>query len=629
MAASNVGMLSRSTQDKGREIVTQESLKQSGPPSSAPALLSSSTSNTHVGLLSGFEGLNETQSCACVPPDVQVASGPNHVVEMVNLEGEIFSKQGVTVKTFALSSLFSTGSDSISDPKVLFDNLSGRWFTSIVDISLGSVIVGVSSTNDPTGTFVSYSLNAGGNLPDQPIIGVSNDKFVAAANDIFSRSFVGSQYWVLNKSEMLNGAAVSFVTSGANGGFFSIHPVQSLSPTTTQFMVSQIVSRKSLLTNSVELFSVTGVPGVSTVSVGTNVLSVSTLNSPPGGVQPGTASTINTGDFRIQSAVWFAGKLWYVLNEGCTPSGDTQVRSCIRLTMIDTATSPAVVKQDFDSAASGQYLFYPAVAMDANGDLDLIYGYSSSTIFPSVAVTGQLITDPADSLATPRTLKAGSAADTSTRYGDYFGAGLDPSSPTTIWAAGEYHSNTTGSCGSFGSCWSTFIGSFAMTTPVPVNVNSLVGFSGIDVNTTGLLTINTLNLTVSGNLRVVAKNGTSGGVLLNRTYAVPVIHLVNQTGTLEGSFLLNIGISPFPLSSNIRVKEVSGNATSLVQVTRRVDVDGNGMVGIDDLAIVASVYHAVLGSSTYNGSADIDGNGVIDIGDLSLVALYYHDIDVL
>src|SRR5207244_171994 len=143
-----------------------------------------------------------------------------------------------------------------------------------------------------------------------------------------------------NKSEMLTGSVVSFVTSGANGGFFSIHPVQSLSSTKTQYMVGNIVSRKALATNSVELFSVAGVPGVSTVAANATVLTVSTLGIPPSGVQPGTTSTVNTGDFRVEDAAWFMGRLWYGLNDACTPSGDTQVRSCIRLTQINTTTSP-------------------------------------------------------------------------------------------------------------------------------------------------------------------------------------------------------------------------------------------------------------------------------------------------
>jgi hypothetical protein len=542
---------------------------------------------------------------------------------MVNLEGEIFSKQGVTNKTFTLSSFFITGSDFISDPKVLFDASSGRWFTSLADVTLNSVIVGVSNTGDPTGTWTLYALSAGGNLPDQPIIGVSDDKFVASANDFFSRSFVGAQYWVLNKGEMLTSSTVSFVTSGANGGLFSIHPVQSLSSTKTQYMVGNIVTRKALATSSVQLFSVTGVPGVSTVTVNTTVLTVSPLGIPPGGVQPGTASTVDTGDFRVQDAAWFMGKLWYGLNDACTPSGDTQVRSCIRLTMIDTTTSPAAIKQGFDFGISSQYLFYPSLKIDGNGDLDLTYGFSSSTIFPSLAVTGQALTDPASSLTPPLTLKAGSASDTSTRYGDYFGSGLDPSNRNIVWVAGEYHSNTTGTCGASGSCWSTFIGSITLVSPIPVIVNSIVSFAGVNVNTTGNLAINTINSTVSGSATVVARNSTTGMVVFTKTYSLPSIKLQNQTHNLRGSFLLNVAINPYPLSSDVTVNLQGGVATTVVMVTRQIDINRDRTVDIVDVATIAFSFGSSLGSPNYNPAADLDANGIVNINDLAIAAFYF------
>jgi hypothetical protein len=441
-------------------------LKVNSPGLTSPLQLAV-TSSSSLSIVSGFEGLNEIQSCTCVPPDVQAAVGPGSVFEMVNLEGEIFNKLGGSNKTFTLASFFASGSDSVSDPKILFDASSGRWFSSLVDITIRDVTVAVSATSDPTGTWTIYRLSAGTLLPDQPIIGISDDKFVASANDFRSTSFVGAKYWVLNKAQMLAGSSVSTFSSSVNSGFFSMHPVQSLSSTTTQYMVGNIVSGGTLSTSAMELFSITGIPGVSTVATSTTALSVSSLTIPPNGVEPGTSSTIDTSDIRVQDALWYQGKLWYGLDDGCTPAGDTQLRSCIRLTQLDTTSSPAVIIQDFDYGVSGLSLFYPAMREDSPGNLDLIYGLSSATSFPSLAVIGHAKNDPAGALGLPQTLKAGTATDTSTRYGDYFSAALDPANPSIVWVAGEYHSNTEGVCGSFGSCWSTFIGSITMNSNLP------------------------------------------------------------------------------------------------------------------------------------------------------------------
>ena len=536
----------------------------------SPAALGTQSSST-LALLSGFNGLNQIQSCACVPPDVQIAAGPSQVVEMVNVEGGVFTKQGVSNKTFSLSSFFRTGSDSISDPKILYDSPSGRWFTSLVDVTLSDVILGVSSTSDPIESWVFYAITAGGNLPDQPIIGVSDDKVAVAANDFLGKTFVGSQFWILNKSQLLTGSTVNFFTSGANSGVFSVHPVQSLSPTTTQFMVSSIIARRAISTTSLRLFSATGVPGVSTVSIVTNDLTISTIGTLsggtlPGGVQPGTSSTVNTNDFRIQDALWFKGIVWLALEDACTPTGDVQLRSCIRLTKITTSGSP-LVSQDFDFGTNQQYTFYPALRVDNNGNLLVLYGYSNATVFPSLAITGQLATDPAGSLTIPRTLKTGTAADTSTRYGDYFGAALDPSDPSVVWVAGEYHNSSTGSCQSFGSCWSTFVGSASMTgftisaSPSSLRLSAVSG--------------------ASSNMSFTSVNGFVG--VVSTTYARPIgvtvspVQSVNLTsgGAVSIKLSLIVASNLFPGNYSVTVTGTNGTLSRATNLSLTVFPDYN------------------------------------------------------
>ena len=62
---------------------------------------------TTVGLiLEGAPG-GSPNPCGCSPPDVIVGAGPNHVFEMVNLAGIIYTKAGAVAKaTFGLDSFF-------------------------------------------------------------------------------------------------------------------------------------------------------------------------------------------------------------------------------------------------------------------------------------------------------------------------------------------------------------------------------------------------------------------------------------------------------------------------------------------------------------------------------------------
>src|SRR6267143_3461236 len=196
---------------------------------------------TTVGLiLEGAPG-GSPNPCGCTPPDGAVGAGPNHVFSMVNIAGIIYTKAGaLAVGTFSLNNFFAT-SGSLSDPQVSYDASSGRWFASIIDITTSQVLVAVSTSSDPTGTFNLYAISDGTNLPDQPVTGTNDDKYVISVNDFNSRgtSFLGVHYWVLNKSQLVAGATtINFATNTPDSTMFSLHPAQHLTTSTTFYMVT-------------------------------------------------------------------------------------------------------------------------------------------------------------------------------------------------------------------------------------------------------------------------------------------------------------------------------------------------------------------------------------------------------
>jgi hypothetical protein len=457
VALVNVGDFSFSVQSEA-SAASEESML--GTSHETVGSLSSPEGSSSLAVLAGFEGLGQNLGGMGTPPDVQIAAGPDHLVEMVNFRVGFYSKLGTLMTSANLSTFFASEGHFVFDPKVLFDAQSGRWFASATDKDLLSVRVAVSFSGSPMGNWTIYDINAGNNVPDQPLIGTSDDKFTVSAND-FARSngrFRGVQYWVLNKGQMVAGAPADFVSFGPDPNLRSVHPVQSLSPVSTQFMVSNRI-------NGTRLFTVEGVPPAVTVSMVS--LPIIQAFIPPGAEQPQTSLLIDTGDWRVNDAAWFRGRLWLTLNTPCTPPGDTGVRSCVRLTQINTNST--VVAQDFNFGINATYLYYPALSMDNAGNLLVIYGYSSKTegIYPSLAVTGQAVNDSPNTLLEPVTLRLGSANDTSGRYGDYFGAGTDPADSTVVWVAGEYHDISTGGCfrrdgTPTGSCWSTYVSSIRL-----------------------------------------------------------------------------------------------------------------------------------------------------------------------
>jgi hypothetical protein len=466
----------------------------------------------------GFDGLTESQAGNSYPPDVQLASGSTYVVEIVNIAGEVFTKQGSSASTFPLVTFFKviSTSDHIGDPKIIYDAISGRWFASLDDFTTHDVRIAVSTTNDPTGVWNIYRLGGFTNCPDQPIIGINDDKFAVSVNDFAnsdcSGAFTGVQYYIVDKGDLVNGvASPRSILSQPDTSVASLHPVQSLSSTSTLFMVddnSFIIGGGTIL----RLYSFTGtVPNVAKNVVSLNIQKT---NVPPGALQPGTTTTLDTGDDRVQSAVWYQGKLWLTLGDACTPPGDATVRACIRLDQIDTTVNN--VLQDFDKGDRGIYYFYPALSIEGSGNLDFIYGYSSTTTYPSLSASGQIVGTPIDTLDQPVALKSGSAVDTSGRYGDYFGAGVDPSNTNNVWVAGEYHS---------ASQWSTFISAIATAShPTTLTLNTI---TSVPWSTTA---------TVFGKLTDNAASGAGIGAKTITFTGTGAANLASVTTKTDGTF---------------------------------------------------------------------------------------------
>jgi hypothetical protein len=433
-----------------------------------------------LALPTAFDGLRYGSNGAFIdqasPPDVQVAVGPNHVMEMVNDLGGIWTRSGSPLATLGLRGFFGApAGDLISDPKLLYDVPSQRWFASIADLTVGNVVLAVSATSDPTGAWRTYNLPASTPCPDNPFLGITDDKVTIAANDFSScssgASLTGTQYWIVNKADLLAGAGPRYTRLGPDATTVSVSPVHSLSATTTQYMVS--VSAAPITT--LKLQTLTGTPP-GTVIISTLTLPIRDTTAPPTAAQGGTSLALDTGDGRALGSLWFKGRLWLSFDDGCTPTGDTQLRSCLRLILVDTANM--TVMQDFDYGGAAAYYYYPALGIDASGDMVATFASSSASSYPGLMVASQLLGDPPNTLQSPSALRAGSApywigcTAGVCRYGDYFSAASDPADPSLVWVAGEY---------SAASGWGTRIAAVGLTASLTVSYEVRGGGSGYGV----------------------------------------------------------------------------------------------------------------------------------------------------
>ena len=161
-----------------------------------------------------FEG----QTSPYFPPDCNGTSGPNHFMQTVNTTYAIYDKSGTKLAgPTNMNQLFSgvPGANcNDGDPIILYDEQADRWFATEFSLcgSNDLMLMAVSTTNDPTGTWYAYSFDVQG-MPDYPKFSVWQDGYYMGDNNSSSNDI-----YVFERAQMLVGATnpkfVGFTTTG-------------------------------------------------------------------------------------------------------------------------------------------------------------------------------------------------------------------------------------------------------------------------------------------------------------------------------------------------------------------------------------------------------------------------------
>jgi hypothetical protein len=476
--------------------------------SSRSGALSLSLSTVTIGD-AGFDGMSLDDGGA-IPPDTQIAVGPDHIFEAVNDHVRIWSRRtnppsvvfDNDLGAFFGVGFFTTLTDVVSDPRVRYDAPSGRWFVSVVTLEslfgVGDWRLAVSQTSDPTGKYTLYAASFNDSYPDFPSLGFNDDKLVLTGNafTISTQEFLGSEFLVLKKSDLIAGAkapAKQFFAPAQ--AVDSIQVAESLSSTPTLYMAAVSTGDP---TSKLQLWSINGVPGTGgALAVTTAALPMqTTLVTPADAAQAGTSTLIATNDARLLNLVYRNGSLWMAGNTGCVPAGDSTLRSCLHFAQVSTTTG--TVSQEILFGTSGESYYYPAVEIDAGDNLVTVFNRSSTGEFASVYASGHNVTDAAGTIQTPTLVQSGLAAydpsPTAPRWGDYSGAAADPfDGGASVWVAGQY----TRSDG--GADWGTWIARVSAGAPCvspnrPTGVMAIPGDTNVALSWTAVAGIARFNV---------------------------------------------------------------------------------------------------------------------------------------
>ncbi|MBP6870422.1 MAG: PKD domain-containing protein [Bacteroidales bacterium] len=162
-----------------------------------------------VTTLANFEG----QQSSYWPPDCNGTAGPNHYMQTINSVYAIYDKTGTLVAGPSnLNTLFSgvTGSScNDGDPIILYDEQAERWLIAEFSIcgSNDYMLVAVSTTNDPTGTWHKYSFDVD-DMPDYEKLGIWQDGYYMGTNTAGAGK---KDIYVFERSKMLQGLTAQMV----------------------------------------------------------------------------------------------------------------------------------------------------------------------------------------------------------------------------------------------------------------------------------------------------------------------------------------------------------------------------------------------------------------------------------
>jgi hypothetical protein len=415
---------------------------------------------------SGFKGVGlqdeYNQGSGFIPADPMGAAGPNQFVEMINGQFAVYTKAGVLVSQQSLDAFWSSQNPAgdTTDPRILYDRRSGRWFASSIDLNDGirnnDLLVAVSKTSDPTGGWNQYKFLAGSSteFADYDTLGVDDNGAYLGVTMLSTTSAAPhAAIFAIPKTPLLSGSAVTPTKfDNITDMESSPQPAYNLDAVAASGP-AWFVSSSTTSFGNVEYKTLTWSGTTPTLSATREVSTPAyapVMNAPSSG---GTLS-VDTGDDRLQMAVILNGQLWTARTVGVNHLGtdvaaDRDGAEFLELMLnITPAADTLTLTQSgraFDTAMTVPHFYYfPSVMVNSQGYMAMGFSGSSATQFIGAYATARNAFDPLGQLQPVSLLKAGEGAYTIdfgsgiNRWGGYSYTSLDPSDSKTLWTIQEY-----------------------------------------------------------------------------------------------------------------------------------------------------------------------------------------------
>jgi hypothetical protein len=402
------------------------------------------------------------------PADGDGAIGPAHFVELINGRFAIYSKtNGALVQSTSDYSFWQNsgitipGGQEVSDPRVVFDTTSQRWFASAImfdryAFASNSFMVAVSGSVDPTGPWKGVSFVAdpvNGAFADFPTLGVDSSGVYLSANMFApggTSGSVGSALVSIPKADLLLAAPTATNTTYFGTLKYArygtvLQPVCNPAGAYSARVVAvgnvgaDFAYHSNLVISAIA--NATG-PGIALLSQPTSI-PVNPYFVPINPPQPNSAAgDLDDGDSRVSAVAQQVGSVIYAVHgeeaNVHLENGYYAGQAAVRWYKIN-ATNYSIIQSGTLSDPSLHY-FYPSIAANADGTVVIgCNGASTNSFVSSYAFVGET-SNGITTFGPPKLLRAGRASYSFTdpssgvsRWGDYSATSVDPIDPTRFW----------------------------------------------------------------------------------------------------------------------------------------------------------------------------------------------------
>ena len=419
-------------------------------------------------LAADFAGLDDAN---WTPPNAQLAAGSEYLLVAVNSSLAVFDRNGAQLLRCRLEEMFAAliGEAEVCNPKVVYDQFRSGWVLAAcarnIETGQAWLLLAVSQSASPLGDWWLWALNAGADgavktpyWADGLGLAVDDATLYLTANMFNGQGqFVYAKLRVLSKKELLLGGMPHgwdfWQLRNTDGSpAFGLQPALNLRAAGDQYLLNTTGDGQGLTQ-----WTITQRSRQSCV-LSRRFVPTAPYHLAPNARQAAAKRALETGDTRLTNVIFRHGMLWtahtVAANWGLGPSV-----AAIHWLQINPRAG-CVMQQGCYSAPRHHY-FCPAVMVDGEGNMLLVFNRASEAEYPSLRFTGRGAPEAPNLLQASALLQRSLVADV-VDWSTTNGVAIAPDE-SEMWIIGQYAPTV--------HDWATWIGAVTYAQAEDVNAD--------------------------------------------------------------------------------------------------------------------------------------------------------------